>query len=72
MTFEATSVETTEDALLAGQIRLRQPKNGFRAAIDSVLLPAAVAAAKPWGEIFILGEPLGANARRHINIHTVI
>lgn len=39
----SASGETTEDTLLDGKIRLRQPRAGFRAAIDSVLLPAAVA-----------------------------
>ena len=34
----------TEDALLGGQVRLRQPRDGFRAAIDSVLLAAATPA----------------------------
>lgn len=33
---------TTEDALLGGRIRLRQPARGYRAAIDPVLLAAAV------------------------------
>ncbi len=32
----------TEDALLGGRIRLRQPATGFRVAIDPVLLAAAV------------------------------
>ena len=35
----------TEDALLGGRVRLRQPATGFRAAIDPVLLAAAVPAA---------------------------
>lgn len=34
----------TQDAILGGRIVLKQPKVGFRVAIDSVLLPAAVAA----------------------------
>ncbi len=36
--------ETSEDALLGGRLRLRQPVNGYRAAIDPVLLAAAVPA----------------------------
>tara|TARA_Y100001936_G_scaffold247882_1_gene294647 strand:+ start:3130 stop:3879 length:750 start_codon:yes stop_codon:yes gene_type:complete len=36
--------DSTEDTLLGGQVRLRQPKEGFRAAIDTVLLAAAVPA----------------------------
>ena len=35
----------TEDRLLDGRVVLRQPKHGFRVAIDSVLLAAAVPAA---------------------------
>lgn len=40
-----TRTETTEDMLLGGRIRLRQPMSGYRAAIDPVLLAAAVPAA---------------------------
>lgn len=32
----------SEDALLGGRVRLRQPRDGYRAAIDPVLLAAAV------------------------------
>jgi tRNA1(Val) A37 N6-methylase TrmN6 len=59
MNSEAISVETTEDALLAGHIRLRQPKDGFRAAIDSVLLPAAVTAVAN-DRVFEIGAGCGA------------
>lgn len=34
----------TEDAMLGGKIRLQQPKEGFRAAIDTVFLAAAIPA----------------------------
>ena len=37
--------ELTEDAFLGGRLRLRQPAAGYRAAIDPVLLAAAVPAA---------------------------
>ncbi|WPZ36609.1 methyltransferase [Thalassobaculum sp. OXR-137] len=37
-------METTEDLLLDGRVRLIQPKDGYRAAIDPVLLAASVAA----------------------------
>lgn len=37
-------IGTTEDRLLGGRVRLRQPRRGFRAAIDAVLLAAAVPA----------------------------
>ncbi|HEY9537406.1 MAG TPA: methyltransferase, partial [Kiloniellaceae bacterium] len=34
----------TEDAFLGGRVKLRQPEVGYRAAIDPVLLAAAVPA----------------------------
>ncbi len=39
-----TPPDFTEDRLLDGRVLLRQPRDGFRAAIDSVLLAAAVPA----------------------------
>lgn len=57
----AETVATTDDALLAGQLRLKQPKDGFRAAIDSVLLPAAVPAAGG-DSVFEIGAGCGAAA----------
>jgi len=39
-----TSDDWTEDRLLGGRVVLRQPRDGFRAAIDPVLLAAAVPA----------------------------
>ena len=41
---EAISPSVTEDRLLGGRIRLRQPADGYRAAIDPVFLAASVAA----------------------------
>lgn len=38
-------IETTDDTVLGGRVRLRQPRVGYRAAIDPVLLAAAVPAA---------------------------
>lgn len=38
------AVETTEDTLLGGRVRLLQPRRGYRVAIDPVLLAAAVEA----------------------------
>lgn len=38
------AAEVTEDRLLGGRVRLRQPASGYRAAIDPVFLAAAVAA----------------------------
>ena len=54
-----SAIETTDDALLAGQVRLKQPRDGFRAAIDSVLLPAAVAAVAG-DSVFEIGVGCGA------------
>ncbi|MEE8204297.1 MAG: methyltransferase [Alphaproteobacteria bacterium] len=51
----------TEDALLGGRVRLRQPATGFRVAIDPVLLAAAVPAAA--GEsVLDVGAGVGAAA----------
>lgn len=50
---------TTDDALLAGQVRLKQPKDGFRAAIDTVLLAAAVPA-KAGDRVIEIGSGCGA------------
>ena len=41
---EAVAPAVTEDRLLGGRIRIRQPADGYRAAIDPVFLAAAVAA----------------------------
>jgi tRNA1(Val) A37 N6-methylase TrmN6 len=41
---EAVAPAVTEDRLLGGRIRIRQPAEGYRAAIDPVFLAAAVAA----------------------------
>ncbi|HEV8163822.1 MAG TPA: methyltransferase, partial [Actinomycetota bacterium] len=35
------TVETTEDAVLDGRVRLRQPARGYRAGLDAALLAAA-------------------------------
>ncbi len=51
----------TEDALLGGRVRLRQPATGFRVAIDPVLLAAAVPAVA--GEsVLDVGAGVGAAA----------
>jgi tRNA1(Val) A37 N6-methylase TrmN6 len=41
----AASTIVTDDALLNGRVRLLQPESGYRAAIDPVLLAAAIPAA---------------------------
>ncbi len=42
---DAPTLDLTEDHLLGGRVRLRQPARGYRVAIDPVLLAAAVPAA---------------------------
>ena len=37
-----SDIAATEDALLGGRVRLRQPAQGYRAAIDPVLLAASI------------------------------
>ena len=51
----------TEDRLLGGKVRLRQPRDGYRAAIDPVLLAASVDA-KPGERVLDLGTGAGAAA----------
>ena len=51
----------TEDALLDGRVRLRQPATGYRAAIDPVFLAAAVPA-RPGEHVLDLGCGAGAAA----------
>jgi len=53
--------ELTEDTLLGGAIVLRQPKRGFRVAIDTVLLAAAVPA-RTGETVFEPGAGCGAAA----------
>lgn len=59
MTFAAD--ELTEDALLGGRVRLRQPAKGYRAATDPVLL-AAAADARPGQLVLDAGCGAGAAA----------
>ena len=51
----------SEDALLGGRIRLRQPVQGYRVAIDPVLLAAAVPAG-PGDRVLDIGAGTGAAA----------
>jgi tRNA1(Val) A37 N6-methylase TrmN6 len=53
--------ETTLDNLLGGRVRLRQPARGYRAAIDPVLLAAAVPA-RAGEHVLELGCGVGAAA----------
>jgi len=50
---------TTEDTLLGGRVRLRQPRRGYRVAVDAVLLAAATAAG-PDDRVLDLGAGVGA------------
>jgi len=50
---------TTEDTLLGGRVRLRQPRRGYRVAVDAVLLAAATAAASG-DRVLDLGTGVGA------------
>lgn len=61
MTEGPTAPATTEDALLDGRVRLIQPAKGFRAAIDSVLLAAAVPA-RAGESVLDVGAGVGAAA----------
>jgi tRNA1Val (adenine37-N6)-methyltransferase len=51
--------ETTEDTLLGGRVRLRQPAVGFRAGLDAVLL-AAFVPARPGERVLEAGCGTGA------------
>jgi tRNA1(Val) A37 N6-methylase TrmN6 len=53
--------QTTEDTLLDGRVRLIQPAEGYRVAIDPVLLAAAVPAG-PGERVLDLGSGTGAAA----------
>ena len=56
-----SEADTTEDAILGGRVRLRQPGRGYRVAIDPVLLAAAVVAG-PGDRILDAGTGTGAAA----------
>ncbi len=55
----AEPLETTEDAVLGGRLRLRQPKRGHRVGHDAILL-AAAAGARPGEQAVDLGAGVGA------------
>jgi tRNA1(Val) A37 N6-methylase TrmN6 len=61
MTSLPTEAETTEDTLLGGRLAFRQPRRGYRVAIDPVLLAAAVAAG-PDESVLDAGTGSGAAA----------
>ncbi len=53
--------DVSEDAILGGRVRLRQPREGYRVAIDPVLLAAAVAV-RSGERVLDLGCGVGAAA----------
>lgn len=53
--------DLTNDAFLGGKLHLLQPKNGYRAGVDSVLLAATVEA-EPGDRVLDLGCGVGAAA----------
>lgn len=61
MSGRATGAAATEDRLLNGRVRLRQPAKGYRAAIDPIFLAAAVPAGHPCS-VLDLGCGVGAAA----------
>src|ERR1700730_14497704 len=69
------SGETTEDAFLGGQLRLRQPKSGHRAGHDAMLL-AAAAPARSGDRVVDFGAGVGAAgfalARRVAGVELVL
>lgn len=52
------TVDVTEDQILGGRVRLLQPSQGYRTAIDGILLAAAVDAT-PKSKILDLGSGVG-------------
>lgn len=62
--------DLTEDAFLDGRVRLRQPRKGYRAATDPVLLAAAVAA-RPGDRVLDVGCGVGAASMCLCARHTV-
>lgn len=54
-------IEVSEDGLLGGRVRLLQPRTGYRAAVDPVLL-AAAARPEPGTRVLDLGCGTGAAA----------
>jgi len=70
----SASSGVTDDTLLGGKVKFRQPASGYRAAIDPVLLAAAVPAAVQ-GRVLDLGCGAGAAmlclARRREDLNVV-
>ena len=66
--------ETTEDTLLNGRIRIRQPARGYRVNVDTLLLAAAIET-KDGARLMEAGSGVGAGllsiARRNENVTLV-
>ncbi len=75
MTAAATSADVTEDAFLGGRLAVRQPRSGYRAGLDAVLLAAALRAA-PGDKVIDAGAGVGvvglAAARRIAGIEVLL
>jgi tRNA1(Val) A37 N6-methylase TrmN6 len=59
MSLDVSMLATSDDALLGGRVRLRQPREGYRVAIDPVLLAAAVPASDG-DRVLDIGSGVGA------------
>jgi tRNA1(Val) A37 N6-methylase TrmN6 len=59
MTDTTTDTDTTENAVLGGRLRLRQPRRGHRVGHDAILLAAATGA-RPGDHLVDLGAGVGA------------
>ncbi len=57
----ASRIEVSDDRLLGGRVTLRQPREGYRAAIDPVFLAAAIPAG-PGDLVLDVGAGVGAAA----------
>ena len=60
MSADAAGEETTEDLFLGEQLRLIQPRQGYRAGIDAALLAAAIGPLKPGAIVCEFGCGAGA------------
>jgi tRNA1(Val) A37 N6-methylase TrmN6 len=71
----ALSADVTEDAFLGGQLTIRQPKSGYRAGLDAVLLAASLRAGSG-DRVLDAGAGVGvvglAAARRVASIDVVL
>jgi len=56
-----TDIETTDDRLLGGRVVVRQPRDGYRVAVDTILLAATVDAS-PGDRVLDVGCGVGAAA----------